>query len=255
MTDRSLDRDAGLVYGTRVIFVREIGAYFDSSIAYVYASVFLLLSSSIFMNSFFLNSVVDMSEYFRNLPFLLVLFIPAITMRTWSEEHSQGTFELLMTLPLRSFHVVLGKYLAALSFCLIVLAGSFPIVLMLMWLGSPDLGLIFSSYLGGFFLAAFFLAFGVFMSGITREQIVAFVLSTFVCALFVLSGHEKMVEVLDGLAPEWQMGTWLYESVSVLPHYESFCAGVVSLGDVIYFTLLSAFFLAMNEITLKLSRY
>jgi ABC-2 type transport system permease protein len=93
------------------------------------------------------------------------------------------------------------------------------------------------------------------MSGITREQIVAFVLTTFVCALFVLSGHEKVVEVLDGLAPEWQVGTWLYESVSVMPHYDSFCQGVVSVGDVMFFMLLSVFFLAMNEITLRLSRY
>ncbi len=243
------------LHDVRVIFTREIGAYFDSSIAYVFAAVFLLLSGSIFMNSFFLNSIVDMSEYFRTLPLLLLLAIPAITMRTWSEEHTQGTFELLMTLPLRSFSVVLGKYLACLAFYLVVLAGSFPIVMMLIWLGQPDLGLIASSYLGGVFLGACFLALGVFISGISGEQIVSFVLSAFACALLVLSGHEKVVEVLDGLAPSRQIGTWLYESVSVIPHYESFCRGVVSLGDVIYFTSLSIFFLVMNEITLRQRRY
>ncbi len=251
----STEGGTGRLYDVRVIFTREIGAYFDSSIAYVFASVFLLLSGSIFMNSFFLNSIVDMSEYFHTLPLLLLLTIPAITMRTWSEEHAQGTFELLMTLPLRSFSVVLGKYLACLAFYLVVLAGSFPIVLMLIWLGQPDLGLIASSYLGGVFLGACFLALGVFISGISGEQIVTFVLSAFACALLVLSGHEKVVEVLDGLAPSRQIGTWLYESVSVIPHYESFCRGVVSLGDVIYFTSLSIFFLVMNEITLRLSRY
>jgi ABC-2 type transport system permease protein len=259
--DAAIDRPTprpsklGFAAGVGVIFRREIGAYFDSSIAYIYASVFLLLSSSIFMNSFFLESVIDMGEYFRTLPFLLVLFIPAITMRGWSEERAQGTFELIMTLPVRSFEIVLGKYLAALAFYLAVLMGSLPIVGMLLWLGKPDLGLLLSSYLGGIFLGAFFLALGLFISGLTREQIVAFVLGTFACALFVLSGQEKVVEVLDGLAPRWQLGTWLYESVSVMPHFESFCRGVISLGDVVYFALLSGFFLVMNEITLKLSKH
>jgi ABC-type transport system involved in multi-copper enzyme maturation permease subunit len=246
---------AGFLAGVRVVFARETGAYFDSAIAYVYAAVFLLLAHGIFMNSFFLESVLDLGEYFRVLPFLLALFVPAITMRSWAEERSQGTFELIMTLPLRSFAIVLGKYLAALAFYLAVLAGSLPLVLMLLFLGKPDLGLIASSFAGAVLLGALFLAIGLFISGLTREQIVAFVLSTFACALLVLSGQEKVVEVLDGLAPRWQAGTWLYESVSVLPHYESFCRGVVSLADTAYFAITSAFFLVMNEITLRLARY
>lgn len=245
----------GFAAGTMVVLRREIGAYFDSSIAYIYAAVFLLLSASMFMNDFFLKSVVDMGAYFNNLPYLLALFIPAITMRSWSEEISQGTFELIMTLPLRSFEIVVGKYVAALLFYLAVLAGSFPIVGMLIWLGEPDLGLIATSYLGAVFLGAFFLSLGVFMSSLTREQIVAFVLGAFACALLVLSGEDKVVEVLDGLVLDWQAGTWLYESVSVLPHYESFCRGVIYAGDVVYFVLLSAFFLILNEITLRLSKY
>lgn len=245
----------GSIRGVHTIFRRETAAYFDSSIAYVYASVFLLLSSSIFMNGFFLESVLEMGEYFRMLPFLLALFIPAITMRSWAEERSQGTFELIMTLPVRSIDIVLGKYLAALVFYLAVLAGSLPLVAMLLWLGKPDVGLIVSSYLGAALLGAFFLSLGLFLSGLTREQIVAFVLTVFACALFVLSGQDKVVEVLDGLAPAWQVGTWLKDSVSVLPHYNSFLAGVVSLADIGYFALTSAFFLLMNEITLRFTKY
>jgi len=245
----------GVLRGIRVVTAREIGAYFDSLIAYVFAAVFLLLAHYVFMNGFFLSSVLEMGEYFQALPFLLALFIPAITMRSWAEERSHGTFEIVMTLPLRSFEVVLGKYAAALVFYLAVLLGSLPIVIMLLCLGSPDLGLIATSYLGAALLGALFLALGLFVSGLTREQIVALVLGVFACALLVLSGHEKVVEVLDGLAPTWQVGTWLYESVSVLPHYESFCRGVVSLADVVYFALTSAFFLVMNEVTLKLARH
>lgn len=238
-----------------VVIHRELGAYFDSPIAYIYTTVFLVLSGAIFMNSFFLSSVADMSPYFETLPFLLIPFIPAITMRTWSEEHAQNTFELIMTLPLQTIQFVLGKYSAALLFYIIVLAGSTPIVVMLIWLGNPDLGLIFSSYIGAFFLGALFLSFGLFVSGLTQNQIVSFVLGTLIGFGFVLSGHEKVVEVIDGLSPEWQLGSWIYRSISVMPHYEEFTRGVLGLDDLLYFLLMSGFFLWMNEITLKRSKY
>ncbi|MDP6036953.1 MAG: ABC-2 transporter permease [Candidatus Latescibacteria bacterium] len=241
--------------GIGVIFYRELEAYFDAPIAYIYASVFLVLSCSTFMNAFFLNGVLEMAPYFEFLPFLLIPFIPAMTMRTWAEERAQHTFELLMTLPLQSLQIVLGKYFAALCFYLIVLSGTLPIVLMLLFLGSPDLGLIFSSYLGAFFLGAFFLSFGLFASGLTRDQIVAFVLGTLLGFVFVLSGHEKVVEILDGLAPAYQLGTFLYESLSIMPHYAAFTQGVVALPSLLYFALMSAFFIGMNDLSLKRSRY
>ncbi len=241
--------------GTRIVFGRELEAYFDSPIAYIYAAVFLVLSCTTFMNSFFLDGIVDMSPYFEILPFLLIPFVPAITMRAWAEEHAQHTFELLMTLPLHSSQAVLGKFLAALSFYALVLAGSLPIVLMLVFLGDPDLGLIFSNYLGALLLGAFFLSFGLFASGLTRDQIVAFVLATLCGFFFVLSGHEQVVEVLDGLSPAWQIGTWLYESISVLPHYQAFGRGVIAFSDLVYFALMSGFFVWMNQLSLQRSKY
>jgi ABC-2 type transport system permease protein len=176
-------------------------------------------------------------------------------MRSWSEEHAHGTFELLSALPLRSSTIVLGKYVAALAFYTLILSGSFPIVVMLCYLGRPNIGIIAASYLGSLCLGAFFLALGCFFSGLTREQIVAYVLTTFAGAIFVLTGLPAVVDVLDGLLPSTHIGTWLYESVSVMPHYESFCRGIIGLGDLLYFTLMIGFFLIMNEITLKLSRY
>ena len=249
------DREPGLFSGIWVVVRRELGAYFDSPIAYIYAAVFLVLSCTTFMNSFFLTSIVDMSAYFETLPFLLIPFVPAMTMRTWSEEHAQHTFELIMTLPLRSAQFVLGKYVAALIFYALVLFGTSPIVIMLEWLGDPDLGLIFASYLGALFLGALFLSFGVFLSGLTRNQIVAFVLSTLLGFALVLSGHEKVIEVLDGLTSGWELGSFLYESISVMPHYLAFSRGVVGLGGVLYFALMISFFLWLNEITLKRSKY
>ena len=252
MAERS---DPGFISGCRVIMMRETRAYFDSPIAYIYTTVFLVLSCMGFMNSFFLDGVVDMTGYFDALPFLLIPFAPAITMRTWSEEHANNTFELLMTLPLDSLQIVIGKYMAAALFYLLLLCGSLPIVVMLVWLGEPDLGLILSGYIGAVFLGLLFLAFGVFLSGLTHNQIVAFVLTTLMGAFFVLSGYDKVVEVVDGLAPAWQLGTWLYESFSVLPHYQAFVSGVVGLGHLLYFTLMCAFFLWLNETTLRRTKF
>ena len=245
----------GLASSAGTVFRRELGAYFDSTIAYVYASVFLGLSATIFMNSFFLNAVVDMRPYFDTLPFLLIPLIPAITMRSWAEERSQNTFELLMTLPLTPVQIVLGKYLASFCFYALVLCGSFPIVVMLSWLGEPDAGVILASYLGALFLGAFFLAFGQFVSSLTHDQIVAFVLGALLGFVFVFSGHDKVVEVVDGLAPNAQLGTWLYESISVMPHYEAFCRGVIGGGNVLYFALLSSFFVWMTALSLLRSKY
>ncbi len=255
MSEVMTNRDAGFRAGVFTVAQREFRAYFDSPIAYITASAFLVLSGSIFMNSFFLNGIVDMGAFFKSLPILIALFIPAITMRTWSEEYARGTFEILMALPLRPYTVVLGKYLASLAFYLVILAGSLPIVIMLYTLGTPNLGVIIASYLGSLLLGGFFLSLGCFLSGLSREQIVSYVLTTFVGSIFVVSGLPQVVDVVDGIFPSLQLGTWLYESVSVMPHYESFCRGVIGVGDLIYFTLMVGFFLVMNEMTLKLSRY
>lgn len=241
--------------GIKVVFSRELEAYFDAPIAYIYASVFLVLSCSTFMNAFFLNGVLEMAPYFELLPYLLIPLIPAMTMRSWAEERAQHTFELLMTLPLRSIQIVLGKYFASIAFYSIVLLGTLPIVVMLMWLGEPDLGLIFASYLGAFLVGGFFLSFGLFASGLTQDQIVAFVLATMLGFVFVLSGNEKVVEILDGLAPTWQLGTFFYESLSIAPHYTALTQGLIDLSSLLYFILMSGFFLWMNDLSLNRSKY
>jgi ABC-2 type transport system permease protein len=248
-------RDTSFRAGVISVARREFYAYFDTPIAYITASAFLVLSGAIFMNTFFLNGIVAMDVFFRSLPILIALFIPAITMRSWSEEYARGTFEILMALPLRPYTIVLGKYLAALAFYGVILAGSFPIVVMLYTLGTPQLGILIASYLGSVLLGGFFLSLGCFLSAISREQIVSYVLTTFVGSLFVVTGMPQVVEVVDGLLPSLQIGTWLYESISVMPHYESFCRGVIGIGEVFYFGMMTAFFLVMNEMTLKLSRY
>lgn len=241
--------------GIVLVARRELRAYFDSPIAYITAGAFLLLSGSSFMNSFFLQGVIDMAPFFDTLPYLLIAFIPAITMRTWSEEHAQGTVELLLTLPLEPLHVVAGKYLAALVYFALVLAGTLPIVFMLLWLGEPDLGKIFSAYVGAMLLGGLFLAFGQFLSSLTHNQIVAFALAGLLAALLVFSGHVDVVEVIDGLTPTWQAGTLVAEAISCLPHYEAFAGGLIGLDHLLYFVLMSVLFLWLTQVGLRRIQY
>jgi ABC-2 type transport system permease protein len=241
--------------GTAVVTRRELAAYFDAPIAYVYASVFLILSTTVFMNEFFLDAVADMTPFFRWLPLLLVAFVPAITMRSWAEEHAQHTFELLLTLPLQPLQVVLGKFVAALAFLALTLVGTTPIVIMLLSLGRPDLGVIAASYLGALLLGALFLAVGLLASALTRDQVVAFVLAALLGVVLVASGHPRVVEVLDGLAPALQIGTGLRTSLAALPRYEALTTGLVRLADLVYFALMCILFLALNTVALQRSRY
>ncbi|MCZ6597296.1 MAG: ABC transporter permease [Planctomycetota bacterium] len=243
-----------MVAGTLVIAGRELAAYFDSAIAYVYTIAFALLANSIFMNEFFLTGNVDMTRYFDVMPLLLAFFIPAVTMRLWAEERKQRTVELLLTLPIRTLQAVLGKYLAALGLFTLFLIGSLPIVIMLATLGDPDLGLIFSGYLGLALLGALFLAFGMLLSALSSDQIVAFVTSTVVGFLFVLSGHERVVAVLDGLFPKLALGTLFYESISVMPHYENFVRGVIELSALVWFGLIVALSLWICALVLERNR-
>ncbi len=240
--------------GVLLIAGRELSAYFDSSIAYVYTIAFVLLANSIFMNEFFLVGTVDMTAFFDLMPLLLAFFLPAITMRLWAEERRQRTIEVLLTLPIRTIQAVLGKYLAALGLFGLFLVGSLPIPIMLFALGDPDPGLIASGYLGLVLFGALFLAFGAFLSALSGDQIVAFVVSTVLGFALVLSGNDQVTAVIDGLAPELAIGTFLHESVSVLPHYDTFVRGAIDLSSLFFFGVLSALFLWANALVLDANR-
>jgi ABC-2 type transport system permease protein len=237
--------------GIRLVMGRELGAYFDSVIAYVYTIAFVLLANSIFMNDFFLTGTVDMTGFFDLLPLLLAFFLPAVTMRLWAEERKSRTIELLLTLPIRPFQAILGKYLAALGLFGLFLVGSLPIVVMLFALGKPDPGLIVSGYLGLILLGGLFLASGMFLSALSGDQIVAFVTGTVLAFFLVLTGNDKVAAVLDGIAPRLSLGTVLREGVSAIPHYEAFVRGSVQLSSLVYFLAMGTLFLVLNSLVLR----
>lgn len=249
----SLPRTRGLA-GTLAVARREVGQYFDSKIAYVFTIAFVLLANTIFMNEFFLTGNVDMTGFFEQMPLLLPLFLPALTMRLYAEERKSRTIELLLTLPLRPIQTVLGKVLAALFVFTLFLVGTLPIVVMLLSLGQPDLGQILAAYMGLFLTGAFLIALGTFVSALSSDQIVTFVATSVAAYLLALSGHERVVAVLDGLAPNLAFGSLLRDAFSLTPHLEAFVRGVVSLQSCVYFGGMTALFLWLTAHVLERHR-
>ena len=238
---------------TLTIFRREFAAYFNSPIAYIFIIAFQVLNSGLFMTVFFLTGAADLRSFFGNLPFFLIFFIPAVSMRLWAEDKRIGTFELLMTLPMRAMDVMLGKYLAALAFYLVALAGTLPLVIMVGALGNPDMGAIFSGYIGAVFLGALYLAIGTFTSGLMRDQISAVILGIMTCFLVFILGVPGVAATVDGWVPG--LGSLLQHYLGLSDHFEMMLRGVISLGALAYFVGLTAVFLTLNALWLEGRKY
>ncbi len=237
----------------KTIFRREFAAYFNSPIAYIFIIVFLVLNCGLFMTPFFLQGMADMRDFFGNLPLFLIFFIPAISMRLWAEDKRSGTFELLMTLPMQTGEVMLGKYLAAMAFYLVALAGTLPIPLMLLALGNPDLGAIAGGYLGAVLLGGLYMSVGIFTSGLLRDQITAFILGMLACFVLFLVGIPAVAATVDGWVSG--LGSFLQNAFGLMPHYQSLGRGVLQLGDLVYFLSLTGVFLALNTLWLEGRKY
>lgn len=223
---------------------RELADYFNSPIAYIFTIVFVLFTGILFMSQFFLAGMADMRIFFNFMPVVLCVFLPAASMRLWAEEKKENTFELLLTFPMSPRSLVLGKFLAGFVFFLFSLASTLAIPAMIFILGRPDPGPIAGGYIGTLFLGLFFLAAGTFVSGLFRDQIVAFIVSMLSCFLLFIVGTEFFAASLDGWVPG--AGSFLRKFLGVLPHFAGFQKGVIDLRDVSYFALGAAAFLVLN---------
>lgn len=233
---------------TNTLFIirRELADYFATPVAYVFIVIFLTLLGALtfFMGSFFARGLADLSAFFQFHAWVYMLLIPAISMRMWAEERKSGTIELLMTLPLSLKQVVIGKYLAAVIVAAITLALTFPFWITVNYLGDPDNGIIFAGYVGSLLMAAGFLAVGSFISALTKNQIVAFVMTTAVCFVLIASGAPIVLGFFSGWAPKIIVD--FIASLSFLTHYSDISKGVLDLRDVLYFLSLIAVFLFAN---------
>ncbi|MBN1689113.1 MAG: Gldg family protein [Candidatus Omnitrophica bacterium] len=228
---------------------RELAAYFNSAIAYIFIIVFVLLNAGLFMTQFFIISRADMRPFFATFPFVLAVFIPAVTMRLWAEEKRGNTLELLLTFPMATHELVLGKFIAGFIFYLTALAATLPIPVMIQIMGNPDMGTILGGYLGTAFMGAFFLAVGIFISGLCRDQIVAFILSMLICFGFHLFGTDFLASSIDGWIPGF--GSLLQQYIGTTGHFASFGKGVIDNRDILYFVVGTVLFLVLNGFWLE----
>ncbi|MDZ7376594.1 MAG: ABC transporter permease [candidate division KSB1 bacterium] len=237
-----------------IIFRREFRAYFYSPIAYVFSVIFILLNSGIYMFTFFFYGNADMREFFSALPLTLgLIFIPAISMRLWSEEHKLGTVELLLTLPMKTEHIVLGKFLASFVFYLVALSGTLVIPILLVILGKPDFGPIIGGYFGAILLGAFYLAVGIFISGFFSAPIVSLIITSLSCGFLALIGWQFVPMVIDGWIPG--LGEFLYQYVGVTRHFNDIERGVIDLKSIVYFLSFTALFLYLNAKSLERRKF
>lgn len=235
---------------TLVIAGRELNAYFATPVATVFIVIFLVLQGALTFNlgGFFTRGQADLNPFFTFIPWVFLLLIPAITMRLWAEERRLGTIELLLTLPLTQAQAVLGKFLAAWAFCAIALLLTFPIVITVNFLGSPDNGVIASGYAGSLLVAGAFLAVGAAMSALTRNQVIAFVLGVAVCFVFTVASYSVVTDFLSHNIPALAE---VARRIAIIDRFQDFTRGIVSLRDLIYFASFIGFWLFLNTVLVE----
>ncbi len=226
-----------------VLAGREFRAYFDSAVAYVVITLFLLIAGWQFSTALFLNNSPDLRTLFGIMRFILLFFVPAISMRLFSEEKRVGTIELLMTLPIKEWQLVLGKFFAACSLIFITILLTLVHYLTISFLGTPDFGASMSGYLGLFFLVGSYLSIGIFTSSLTQNQIVAFILGFVI--IFVFFILEKIVFLFPGFIAN------IIQFLSIDYHLNNISRGVMDSRDVIYFLSVMFFFLFLTVQSLE----
>ena len=234
----------------KALFRRELQSYFATPVAYVFMVIFLMLMGAFtfYLGNFYERGQADLQPFFGFHPWLYLFLVPAIAMRLWAEERKSGTIELLMTLPITPLQAVLGKFLAAWAFAGIALLLTFPIWITVNYLGDPDNGAILAAYIGSLLMAGGFLAIGSCLSAVTRNQVIAFILTVVVCFGFLLAGFPMVLDLFTGWAPQMLIDG--IASLSFLTHFSAISKGVIDLRDLLYFALLIAAFLYANTIVL-----
>lgn len=222
-----------------ILFKREFASFFATPVAYVFIGIFLILSAvfTFFVGGFYERGQADLLPFFNFHPWLYLFLVPAIAMRSWSEERKSGTIELLMTLPISTWQAMLAKHFAAWAVLGLSLLLTFPLWLTVNYLGSPDNGIIVAAYIGSWLMAGAFLSIGMCMSAMTKNQVIAFILSVVMCFLFVVSGSNIVLDAFKGWAPSMVID--LVASFSFLTHFEAMAKGVIALDDLVYFLLVT----------------
>ena len=237
----------------RTIAKRELVGYFASPVAYVFIVIFLLMTGffTFMIGRFFESDNASLTAFFTYLPWLYLFLVPAVGMRLWSEERRSGTMELLLTMPISTWQAILGKFLASWVFLGIALALTFPMVITVNYLGSPDNGVIFASYCGSFLLAGAYLAVTCMTSAMTRNQVISFIVSVVICFVLVLIGFPPVTKFLHEVMGLGQPVVTGIAGLSVITHFEWLERGVIDSRDLIFFGSLILFSLFTTGVIIR----
>jgi len=239
----------------KALLFREIKSFFSSPIGYLVIALFLLLNGLflwVFEGDFnILNSgFADLSPFFKLAPWILIFLIPAVTMKSFSDENKQGTIELLFTKPLAIWEIVVGKFLGAFFLIILAILPTLVYVFVISSFGQPvgniDLGSTMGSYFGLLFLIAAYTAIGIFTSTLSDNQIVAFIIAVFCCFVFYFG--------FDGMASFFQDNNRFIAALGMDYHFKSMSRGVIDTRDVIYFLSITILFLSVTIYKLKASK-
>ena len=239
----------------KTIAKRELAAYFSSPLAFVFIVIFLLLCGffTFMVGGFFERGEASLSSsFFLWHPWFYLFLVPAVGMRLWAEERRVGTLELLLTMPITTWQAIVGKFLASWIFLGLALVLTFPIVITVNYLGSPDNGVIFAGYIGSWLMAGAYLSISCITSAMTRNQVVSFIISVVVCLFFILCGFTPVIRLLEGWAQPWLVDT--ITSFSVITHFEGFQKGMLDSRDLLFFLSLMVFSLFSTSVILRSRR-
>lgn len=236
----------------KAILLREIKSFFGSPIGYLVIAIFLLLNGLflwVFEGDYNIlkSGFADLSPFFTLAPWILIFLIPAVTMRSFSDEMKQGTLELLLTKPLSIWQIVNGKFFGSMILIVIAIIPTFIYVKVISSLGMPegniDMGSTLGSYFGLLFLIASYCAIGIFTSTLSHNQIVGFILAVFLCFLFYFG--------FEGLATTFPSIENFISKLGMDNHFKSMSRGVLDTRDMLYFVSLSVLFLSLTVFKLK----
>jgi ABC-2 type transport system permease protein len=228
---------------TMAITKRELRTYFNSPVAYIVVTVFMLLAGYLFWNTVFIERQAEMRGYFGLMPMLFTFIIPAITMRLLAEEKHTGTLELLITMPIRDWEVVVGKFLAAVGLLAALLLLTMVYAFTLAAIGPVDKGPAYGGFLGLLLMGSAYAAIGVMASSLTRNQIVAFILAFAISFGLYLFG--RVVQIVP---PTLQP---LVAFLSIDNHFEAISRGVIDTRDVFYYLSVIAVSLVVATVSLE----
>lgn len=236
----------------KTIAKRELGAYFTSPLAYVFIVIFLLLCGffTFMIGGFFERGEATLAHSFFDWhPWFYLFLVPAVGMRLWAEERRVGTLELLLTMPVTAWQAIVGKFLASWVFLGLALLLTFPVVMTVNYLGTPDNGVIFTGYIGSWLMAGAYLAISCITSAMTRTQVVSFIISVVACFFLILCGFAPVVRFLEGWASPTMVD--FVTSFSVITHFDGFQKGVLDSRDVLFFLSVIGFSLFSTSVILR----